>query len=187
MCVSGAGSGGASTAFYLHRAYPCPLNITVYERNDYIGGRSTTVGVYGNSSVPVELGASIFVSANHHLMSAVTRFGLSTRNYEGEDLDGATSVGIWDGRHLVYTQSDSGYEWWNAVRMVWKYGMSPIRTQQLRKDIMKKFFKLYRAPIFPFKSIGEAALELGLLAPSETSEQLLEENGIYAPFSTDII
>ena len=120
-------------------------------------------------------------------MSAVARFNLSTRNYEGEDLDGATSVGIWDGRHFVFTQSDSSYEWWDAVKMVWKYGMSPIRTQQLRRDIMNRFFKLYSAPIFPFKSIGEAALKLGLLAPSETSGQLLEENGIYPPFSTDII
>ena len=187
-CVTGAGSGGASAAFYLHRAYPCPLNITVYERENYIGGRSTTVGVYGDPSEPVELGASIFVKVNYNLASAVERFNLSTVNYGGEDLDGLTnSLGIWNGKEFVFIQSDASYEWWNNVKMLWKYGMSPIRTQRLRKETVNKFLKMYETPIFPFKSISKAALDLGLVASSLKSEQLLEENKIYPPFSTDII
>ncbi|KAL8819406.1 MAG: hypothetical protein Q9191_007743 [Dirinaria sp. TL-2023a] len=187
-CALGAGSGGASSAFYLHRAYPCPLNVTVYERENYIGGRSTTVGVYGDSSVPVELGASIFVNVNYNLVSAVERFNLSTVNYGGEDLDGLTKgLGVWNGEKFVFIQSDASYDWWNTAKLLWRYGMSPIRTQRLMKDTVSKFLKMYETPIFPFKSIGETALELGLLAPSMRSEQLLKENAIYAPFSTDII
>ena len=184
----GAGSGGASSAFYLHRAYPCPLNVTVYEKEDYIGGRSTTVGVYGDSSVPVELGASIFVNVNRNLVSAVERFNLSTVNYGGEDLDGLTKgLGVWNGKRFVFIQSDANYDWWNTAKLLWRYGMSPIRTQRLMKNTVNNFLRMYETPIFPFKSIGETALKLGLLAPSMRSEQLLKENGIYAPFSTDII
>ena len=186
--VSGAGSGGASSAFYLHRAYPCPLNITVYEKESYIGGRSTTVGVYGDPSIPVELGASIFVNVNYNLVSAVKRFNLSTLDYGGEDLDGVTkALGVWDGERFVFIQSDGSYSWWNTAKLLWKYGMSPIRTQRLMKDTVKTFLRMYETPIFPFKSIGETALELGLLAPSMKSERLLKENGIYAPFANDII
>ncbi|KAK0254080.1 hypothetical protein LTR91_006334 [Friedmanniomyces endolithicus] len=73
--VAGAGAGGASTAYHLRKfaaASGFAVNITVFERNDYIGGRSTTVDVYDDPMNPVELGASIFVKANHILESAVT-------------------------------------------------------------------------------------------------------------------
>ena len=74
-CIVGAGAGGASTAYHLSKfaaASGFAVNITVFERNDYIGGRSTTVDVYDDPMNPVELGASIFVKANHILESAVT-------------------------------------------------------------------------------------------------------------------
>jgi len=73
--VAGAGAGGASTAYHLRKfaaASGFAVNITVFERNDYIGGRSTTVDVYDDPMNPAELGASIFVKANHILESAVT-------------------------------------------------------------------------------------------------------------------
>lgn len=185
----GAGSGGASTAYYLHRsAYPCKVNVTVYERADYIGGRSTTVGVYGDPLEPVELGASIFVKVNRNLVSAVDRFNLSTLGYAGEDLDGITkALGIWNGKGFIFVQSDGSYGWWNNVKLVWKYGMSPVRTQRLMKDTVGRFLAMYDAPNFPFRSISDTAFNLGLKAPTIPSEQLLAENSIYAPFSTDII
>ena len=185
----GAGSGGASTAFYLHRsAYPCKVNITVYERADYVGGRSTTVGVYGDPHEPVELGASIFVKVNRNLVSALDRFNLSTIEYAREDLDGVKkALGIWNGEEIVYLRSEDSYEWWSNVKMLWKYGMSPIRTQRLMKDTVNRFLGMYEAPNFPFRSISETAFNLGLEAPSMRSEELLTKNDIYAPFSTDII
>ena len=72
-----------------------PLDITIYDRNDYIGGRSTTVIPYhdhdnetevrtppaypsiAHSPEPVELGASIFVSVNRNLMSAAQDLNLN--------------------------------------------------------------------------------------------------------------
>lgn len=108
--------------------------------------------------------------------------------YDGEDLDGLTqTLGVWDGENFVFMQNDDGYEWWNNLKLLWKYGLSTIRTQRLVEDTMNKFLKMYEAPIFPFKSLGEAAIRAGLSASSKTSAQLLEENGIHAPFSTDII
>ena len=187
--ILGAGSGGASTAYYLHRsAYPCKVNVTVYERANYVGGRSTTVGVYGDPLEPVELGASIFVNLNRNLVSAVNQFNLSTIDYGGEDLNGITkALGIWNGEEFVFIQSDASYSWWNNAKLLWKYGMSPIRTQRLMKDTVNRFLAMYDYPNFPFRSISETAFNLGLTAPSMPSEQLLAENSIYAPFSTDII
>ncbi|KAL9033930.1 MAG: hypothetical protein Q9180_005686 [Flavoplaca navasiana] len=65
--------------------------------------------------------------------------------------------------------------------------MSTIQTQHLVKDTVQKFLRMYNAPMFPFKSVGKAALDAGLSVSSKSSVQLLKENGIYAPFSSDII
>ena len=57
VAIIGAGSGGASTAYYLARAQavdPCiNLTITIFERNGYVGGRSITVQPYVSKSFPI--------------------------------------------------------------------------------------------------------------------------------------
>ena len=172
-------------------AAPCKLNVTVYEREGHVGGRSTTVSVFGDPSEPVELGASIFVKINKNLVSAVERFGLRTTPYGGDDLDGLTSAtGVWDGQKLVFVQNDDS-GWWNTVRFLWKYGwkygLSPLWTRNLVKTTVGKFLKMYERPIFPFKSIAEAVYGVGLTAATLTAESFLADNKISAPFSTDII
>lgn len=144
--------------------------------------------MYGDPLEPVELGASVFVKVNRNLLSAVERFNLSTIEYAGEDLGGITKVlGIWNGENFVFKQSDASYSWWNNVKLLWTYGMSAIRTQRLMKDTVNRFLGMYDSPNFPFRSISETAFNLGLMAPSMTSESFLAENNIYAPFSTDIV
>lgn len=160
----------------------------MYERSNYIGGRSTTINVFDDPLESVELGASIFVEVNHNLVSAVKRFNLSTRSYRGDDLDGLTSaLGVWDGQNLVFLQSDGSYSWWNTVKILWKYGLSPIRTRNLMKVTVNKFLLMYGPPFFPFKSIGEVVHAIGLTAVSTPSQSFLDQNKIYPPFSTDII
>ena len=128
------------------------------------------------------------MKVNSNLVSAVKRFGLSTVGYGGDDLDGLTkALGVWDGQKLVFLQNDGSYSWWNTAKILWKYGLSPIRTESLKKRTVGKFLKMYERPVFPFKSIAEAAYSVGLIAASRLGEDFLEENRIFAPFSTDII
>lgn len=160
----------------------------MYERSDYIGGRSTTIDVFDDPLESVELGASIFVNVNHNLVSAVEKFNLSTKSYRGDNLDGLTNaLGVWDGQKLVFLQSDGSYSWWNTVKILSKYGLSPIRTRNLMKATVNKFLLMYAPPFFPFASIGEVVRAIGLTAVSTPSQSFLEENSIYAPFSSDII
>ena len=146
------------------------------------------MNVFDEPSEPVELGASIFVKVNHNIVSAVERFNLSTISFAGDDLDGlAKALGIWDGERLVFLQSDGSYSWWNTLKILWKYGLSPIRTQSLMKATVNKFLLMYGPPFFPFASITKTLHAIGLKAASNPSESFLEENKIYPPFSTDII
>ncbi|KAL9003114.1 MAG: hypothetical protein Q9188_003996 [Gyalolechia gomerana] len=169
---------------------PCQrLNITVYERNSYIGGRSTTVNVYDDPNQPVELGASIFVKVNQNLVNAVEAFGLPIRNMQATSkYERPEVLGVWDGEEFVFTQSDSTNKYWNIAKLLWKYGYSPIRTQNLMKKTVGSFLKMYQPPYFPFNSISETASDLDLLsATAVTGQEFLQANSISEHFAHDII
>lgn len=187
--TTGAGSAGSSTAYHLQKLAEkegIDVNITVFERSSYIGGRSTTVNAYNDPSYPVELGASIFVEVNNILMNATKEFGLEAKLHSDEEE--SETLGIWNGEKFVFTQKSGGWAWWDTTKLLWKYGMSPIRTRDLMKATVGKFLQLYEPPFFPFRSLSERAEELDLIsATGVTGDQLLAANKIYAPFTTDII
>lgn len=165
-----------------------PLNITIYERASYIGGRSTTVNAFEDPAYPIELGASIFVQVNANLLNASRDLGLSVRSADyGRPKETDESIGIWDGTQLVFTlKNDSS--WWNIGRLFWRYGLAPLRTQNLMKNIVGRFLRLYEEPIFPFQSLTEAAAEVDLLdATSTTGAYFIEKNKIGKLFASDII
>ncbi|KAG9556026.1 putative prenylcysteine lyase, partial [Aureobasidium melanogenum] len=189
VAIIGAGSAGSSTAYFLRKYSQergIPLNITVYERDGHIGGRSTTVGVYGDEQNPVELGASIFVEVNHNLVDAAKEFNLSTSGIRELSTEGPV-LGIWNGRDFVYMQS-SGGSWWDTAKLFWKYGLAPLKTVKLMKATVAKFLKMYEEPYFPWKSLSQVAYELGLTAATaSTGEQFLDQNGIGKLFAQDIV
>lgn len=166
------------------------MNISVYERSDYVGGRSTTVNVYGDPLEPVELGASIFVQVNRNLVNAVNQFSLSTRGDNGAHPDDPPQIlGIWNGKEFIFTQNEGDSDWLSAAKIIWKYGILNVwRTQSLMKKTVGTFLQMYEKPVFPFRSLSETAYDLGLnLITARTGRKFLEDNGIHPPFSTDII
>ncbi|KAL8816075.1 MAG: hypothetical protein Q9223_004854, partial [Gallowayella weberi] len=97
-------------------------------------------------------------------------------------------LGIWDGQEFVFTQSDAGNQYWNIAKLLWKYGMSPLRTQRLMKKTVGAFLKMYEGPYLPFKSLTETAFDLGLLsATGATGQDFLQANDISEKFAHDII
>jgi prenylcysteine oxidase/farnesylcysteine lyase len=189
VAIIGAGSAGASAAYFLRKYSQergIQLNMTVYERESYVGGRSTTVGVYGDQEDPVELGASIFVQVNQNLVNAAKEFNLSTSGFRDYRSD-APALGIWNGKDFVYTQA-SGGSWWDTAKLLWKYGLAPVKTLNLMKATVGKFLQMYDEPYFPWKSLSQVAYDLGLTAATAcTGEQFLEQNGIGKLFAQDIV
>ncbi|KAL8989254.1 MAG: hypothetical protein Q9177_001816, partial [Variospora cf. flavescens] len=187
----GAGSAGASAAYYLNQFQsPCqPINLTIYERNNYIGGRTTTVNAYDDPNYPVELGGSIFVKLNHNLVNAARAFNLPISGMRASRTpDPPDVLGIWDGERFVFTQSDASNQYWNIAKLLWEYGYSPIRTQSLMKKTVGSFLKMYNPPYFPFTSLSKTASHLDLLSTTAvTGERYLETNGISSHFAHDII
>ncbi|KAA8566081.1 hypothetical protein EYC84_008685 [Monilinia fructicola] len=188
IAIIGAGAGGSSSAYHLQKfaaETDLSINVTIFERSSYIGGRSTTVNAYGNPLEPVELGASIFVEVNAILKNASREFGLHPKSTDTEE---AEVLGIWDGAEFVYTQKDSDWKYWDIAKLLWKYGLAPLKTQRLMKTVVGKFLQLYEAPYFPFRSLSERIEELDLkTVASVTGEQFLADNNIGGSFATELI
>src|SRR5690349_14605210 len=60
IAIIGAGAAGSSAAYHLSQFardsdYDLPLNITIFEATDRIGGRTTTVNAFDDPRYPVEL------------------------------------------------------------------------------------------------------------------------------------
>ena len=98
------------------------------------------------------------------------------------------TLGVWNGEQFVFTQSDGSNQYWNIAKLLWKYGYSPIRTQNLMKKTVGSFLRMYNPPYFPFISLSETAFKLDLIgATAATGQQFLETNGISEHFRHDII
>lgn len=138
------------------------------------------MNAYDNPLEPVELGASIFVAVNTIMVNSSRDFGLQAREDGSGDVDEV--LGIWNGKTFVYTQRDSGWKYWDIAKLLWKYGLAPIRTRRLVSSVVGRFFKLYEAPFFPFRSLTDTLYDLDLIsATGVTGEQLLTANNVSLP------
>ena len=102
IAIIGAGAGGSSAAFWAAKARAragVSVEIDVYDKAEYVGGRSTVVFPYNRTFEPVELGASIFVQVNKNLWRATQEFNLTRVNFDDRD----EKTGFWDGEKFVFT------------------------------------------------------------------------------------
>ncbi|RAH66937.1 putative prenylcysteine lyase [Aspergillus aculeatinus CBS 121060] len=191
VAVIGAGAAGSSAAYSLRKyadAQHVPVNITVFERSSYVGGRSTTVNVFDHPAYPIELGASIFVSVNYNLVNATRDLGLNARSASYErPRETDDTIGIWDGDQMVFVFKDTS-GWWNLAKLLWRYGLAPVNAYRLMKSTVNKFLQLYDGPMFPFRSLTQATEAVGLLnTVAVPGLEFLRLNRISDLFSREIV
>ena len=197
VAIIGGGAGGSSTAYHLRKfvdssPYDLPIEIDLIETESRIGGRTTTVNALDDERFPVEVGGSIFVDVNYILVNLTEEFGLNAKSKSFSiNSESQYDLGVWDGFQFVFKQS-SGRSWWqgywDVTKMLWQYGLSPVRTQRLMKDAVGRFLKFYESPTFPFQTLQQAVDKHGLLDfTSETGSQLVAKAGISDAFARDII
>jgi len=196
IAIIGAGAAGSSAAYYLQRHAAAqhlstPLNVTVFDLNPRVGGRTTTVNAFDDPAYPVELGASIFVRINHILYNASREFNLQTSLYDEGETGSDYDLGVWNGETFVFKTSIGSGRWqgyWDIAKLLWKYGMAPIKTQKLMKSTVGKFLKFYEEPVFPFSSLDYAVMQTELLDfTAANGVQTLKEGGIGEAFGRDVI
>lgn len=202
VAVIGAGPAGSSAAYFLNhfrRHAGTKTEVTVYESNSYIGGRSTVVkpwlddpAVWGSGKDdddgedPVELGASIFIAANENMMKASRVFNLTLKSNDGEQ----GGMSVWDGEQFVWVESN-GWGYWDLAKMFWRYGRSPLTVRSLVKATVASFTRLYSdefVELGPWDSIYDYAAALNLTGPaSTTASGLFHEQGVSSLFTNELI
>ncbi|KAI8140013.1 Prenylcysteine lyase-domain-containing protein [Fennellomyces sp. T-0311] len=195
VAIIGGGAAGTSAAYWLKNAFPAgksgiQISTTLYERNDYLGGRSTVVPIKDDPSIGlIELGASIFIERNYNLMNATERFGLELKRMV-DDRKEMRGLGIWDGKQFLF--EESGNEYWDTIKALWRYGYSPVRFRKHLSAIINRFGRgVYHdddsVPVF--HDIGEALTQFGLEGLlNETAADYLEKRlGLSEKFIREII
>ncbi|CAE6398946.1 unnamed protein product [Rhizoctonia solani] len=189
VAIIGAGAAGSSAAFWLSRAKSRlgeNVTITIYDKNDYVGGRSTTVRPYDDATIPtVELGASIYVDANKNIARAVKEFNLFTVEYGDE----SEEIGIWNGNEFVLTLNNEGWRsWWTTAKLFWRYGYSsPLKVRALVKDMVNSYMNLYQ-PRTPHPSIASISSSLNFTHITAVStSKYLADNGVSPLFVHELV
>ncbi|QRW17280.1 prenylcysteine lyase [Rhizoctonia solani] len=167
VAIVGAGAGGSSASYWLSLAKqraPAGTNveITVYEQDKRVGGRSTTVYPYNNTAyAPIELGASIFTTATE------TWFGLPP-NLDISSL------------RLVDTADN--------IRMEERYQDGPTKLGGLIVPFLTSFAKSYTPsfPKFPTVKDYASAVDYTSLLPY-TLKSYLTQGGINLNWINDFM
>ncbi|KAF8203830.1 Prenylcysteine lyase-domain-containing protein [Pholiota molesta] len=186
IAIIGAGAGGSSAAFWISKAkerFGLDVEIDVYERSDYIGGRSTVVYPYNDSSLPeLELGASIFVEANKNLWRASDEFNLTRRGFHSENYE----TGVWDGEELLFSFSGG---WWDTTKMLWRYGFfSPRIVDSYVANMVKQILVLYTAVSPKWDNITDLSARLGWTEiVNSTTADYLAKQGVSEKYVNEVV
>ncbi|KAI7885671.1 hypothetical protein K492DRAFT_157009 [Lichtheimia hyalospora FSU 10163] len=187
VAIIGGGAAGTSAAFWLKNAFPTTtksgvqVSATLYERSNFLGGRSTVIPIKDDPELGLfELGASIFIERNYNLMNATKRFGLNLTGLT--ELPFERGLGIWDGKDFLF--EESGNKYWDMAKLLWRYGYSLIRFNNHLESIISCFADLVyhgKDSVSPFYQVDTALGQFGLeTLLNETSSDYLEKRHGYS-------
>ncbi|KAI6005036.1 Prenylcysteine lyase-domain-containing protein [Pisolithus orientalis] len=191
IAIVGAGAAGSSAAFWISKAkerFGIDVEIDVYERASYIGGRSTIVYPYNDTTLaPMELGASIFVDANKNLMRAAKEFNLTLKDF----IDEFSDTGLWDGQKFDIVLNEGTYtkSWWTTLKVLWRYGYSaPVKTQSIVKNMIAEYLSLYTATSHRWDGIADLVEKMNWTDfVNSTTLEYLSSKGVAEKWSREMV
>lgn len=187
IAIVGAGAGGTAAAYYLQRYTHFGYNITIFEKGDHIGGRTSTVPIYGDSLRPFEIGGSIFVSANKILNTAADRFNLTKIKYRGSlSLERRLErVGLYDGETIFFQFEDS---WRSYLKILWRYGRSPLTVARLTRNFVADFLHYFYKVNFPFVTLDSVTRTSGIYSASSVfAQDYFSEAGVSESYYKEMV
>ncbi len=113
IAIIGGGISGASTSFYitefLKNKSMSAVDITVFERRDYIGGRLKHIR-YGKENIKIEIGGAAWTNDNIYMTEMANAVGINVtrRKIIGNDkakqkqfIATDNDIGVWDGDNII--------------------------------------------------------------------------------------
>ncbi len=193
IAIIGAGAGGSSASYYLQKFTSDGFNITLFEAEHYIGGRSTTISNYSpnnSTNFSIELGASVFVGANRILWNGVREFNLTTTSFDLSDKypdKFKGDFGVWNGTDFVFRTNGDESTIGGIFKIFWKYGLSPLRLYWLVRNTVGDFVHFFYYTYFPFQLDGIVS-RIGFdQLTNSTGAFFLAKKKISEDFANDIV
>ena len=132
IAIIGAGIAGAEAAFQLARlAGPSPqYSVTIFERENHVGGRIKAVAVPQNPRSTVETGATYLYAEDWCVSKAIEQVGLEISRPNPHLLP--RTVAVWNGENLrTVSHCDSKASSWSDLR---RYGLSSWRYHRAVRE-----------------------------------------------------
>ncbi len=174
--IVGAGIGGSGASFFL-KSYVPQAKITVFEKENKIGGRIKGVKIDNHY---IELGGSFYHSSNEIIAKLIDSFKLPTFEYN------LPTFGIWNGSEFILKSHTRTFI--TALRMLKAFKRDVFRLQRFVSKSKKKIAQLYHLSSKPYSSLNEIVAEAHLsewLAMS--TRELLEREGFGEKFLSNLI
>ncbi len=189
IAIIGSGVSGLSLAYILNKNH----DITVFEKNDYIGGHARTIDVsYQNEQASIDTGFIVFNKKNYPLLTGL--FDHLDVDYEKSDM--SFSVSMNNGKFEYGTKTLNSLfsqrknilnpKFWIMVRDILKfYNKAMIFSDQLEKNVddlinhlkLSKVFKeFFLLPIA--SSIWSAKPQSILNFPASTLVNFFDNHGL---------
>lgn len=168
IAVVGGGIAGSSFVYFAKQAMP-NLNITLFEAEDALGGRVDNIEIDDDGIlVPIEVGASIFVDANLHMVEFARMFNLSVANKRDPTTTRQQrSSGSFVSEPLAIVGDgvlfrSSPWKVLSLMRAAMAFGVvSPRAADAASAAVLAKWMNAYAATS-PFNSVDEMLNVLGL-------------------------
>lgn len=202
IAIIGAGAGGSSASFHLQKFTDKGYNITIFERNHYVGGRSTTIKNLAPalSNYEYELGASVFTSDNIILTNAVADFNLSVYDTassipttNSDRFKGTT--GAWNGDKYIYYYTDDeviiGADAPSSAEQAQEEEQEEEQVSLISEmvtGILDDFIQSYYYDEFPYGGLTNITQDTGLVTlTGSTALELLTQFNVSEDFCKEYI
>ncbi|NWY22394.1 PCYOX oxidase, partial [Aphelocoma coerulescens] len=179
--VVGGGIGGSAAAYFLRQKFGRSVQLHVLEKA-VVGGRLNTLDVEGAT---YEAGGSVIHPLNLHMKHFVKELG-----EQGPPIPGSLA-GVYNGEEFVF--EESSWSFINLLKLLWHYGLNPLRMSMWVEDILDKFMRIYRYQMhdYAFSSNERLLHALGgndftrLL--NQTIDEAMQKAGFSQKFINEVV
>ncbi|RMB91028.1 hypothetical protein DUI87_32626 [Hirundo rustica rustica] len=181
IAVVGGGIGGSAAAYFLRQKFGPGVRLHVLEKAA-LGGRLHTLDVEGAA---YEAGGAVIHPLNLHMKHFVKELGLSVASSQG------SLAGVYNGEEFVF--EESSWSLINLLKLLWYYGLNPLRMSMWVEDILDKFMRIYRYQMheYAFSSNERLLHALGgddfIQLLNQTIDEAMQRAGFSQKFINEVV
>lgn len=189
IAIVGAGISGASAAYHLHQlGSSSSPSITIYEREQRVGGRVKSILPLGNQVEAFEAGAPYFFDDEWCMTEAMETLELVPNSLRPSDRPRTT--GVWDGEKLtqpVLECNNPQIPPWKAAQVVWEYGFSPVKMYNAAMSNLERWWSFSQSER-PFDNVRKELVDVGLDGlVLDSADTFLQNQSISSRFQSEFV